>query len=103
ARSGGTGTGRCARHIVRRGQADRRGTLSQHFAQRGHVVQFWRNPEWVRYARAELRPARAATVAAVTLIVLLLFGVGSYGSRQKADQEFWHTLFIATFSVQVIM
>ncbi len=66
-------------------------------------MNLWRNPEFVRYARAELRPTRAITVAAVTLVLLLLFAISDYGSQQKTDKDFWKTLFIATFSVQVLL
>ena len=42
------------------------------------MLKFWRNPEFVRHLRAELRFARAVTVAAVVLVLCLLVGLACY-------------------------
>ena len=39
------------------------------------VELFWNNPEFVRHRRAELRPVRAITVAAVVILICLLVGL----------------------------
>ena len=57
------------------------------------MLAFWRNPEFVRHARAELRPMRVATAGAMAIVVPLLIGTGVYGNTRAYNQEFWRTLF----------
>ena len=45
------------------------------------MLKFWRNPEFVRHKRAELRPARAILVAAVVLFVAALIGFACWSQR----------------------
>jgi hypothetical protein len=47
------------------------------------VLRFWRNPEFVRHVRSELRPARAVTVAVVVLFVCALVGLACWSQRQE--------------------
>jgi hypothetical protein len=47
------------------------------------VLKFWRNPELVRHLRAELRPARAVTVAVVVLFLCALIGLACWSQRQE--------------------
>jgi hypothetical protein len=47
------------------------------------VLKFWRNPEFVRHIRSELRPARAITVALVVLLLCALIGLGCWSERQS--------------------
>jgi hypothetical protein len=47
------------------------------------VLKFWRNPEFVRHLRAELRPARAVTVAVVVLFLCALIGLACWSQRQE--------------------
>lgn len=47
------------------------------------MLQFWRNPEFVRHVRAELRPARAFTVAVVVLFLCALIGLACWSQRQE--------------------
>jgi hypothetical protein len=58
------------------------------------VLEFWKNPEFVRYVRAELRPMRALTAAIVVGVVCFLTGLGI---SSNADSEsflltFYYTL-----------
>jgi ABC-2 type transport system permease protein len=47
------------------------------------VLKFWRNPEFVRHMRAELRPARAVMVAVVVLFLCALIGLACWSQRQE--------------------
>ncbi len=47
------------------------------------MLQFWRNPEFVRHVRAELRPARAVTVAVVALFVCGLIWLSCWSFVQQ--------------------
>jgi hypothetical protein len=51
-------------------------------------MRFWRNPEFVRHLRAELRPTRALTVAAVAIALCILIWLGIWGGRQ-AEMAAW--------------
>ena len=64
------------------------------------MLAFWRNAEFVRHARAELRPVRLATAGALAVIVPLLIGTAVYGDRRAYDQEFWNTLFKVLLGIQ---
>jgi ABC-2 family transporter len=44
---------------------------------------FWANPEFVRHRRAELRPVRAITVAAVVLVMCALIGLACWSSQES--------------------
>ena len=46
------------------------------------MPRIWSNPEFVRHLRAELRPTRAITVAAVVLLMCLLIGLACWSSQQ---------------------
>ena len=47
------------------------------------MLKFWRNPEFVRHVRAELRPARAVLVAVVVLFLCALIGLACWSQRQE--------------------
>ena len=55
------------------------------------MLRFWRNPEFVRHLRAQMRPVRAFTVAAVVLIVCVLVWMSCYGATQAQLQtaQYW--------------
>jgi hypothetical protein len=46
------------------------------------MPRIWSNPEFIRHRRAELRPTRAITVAAVVLLLCVLIGLASWSSQQ---------------------
>jgi ABC-2 family transporter protein len=50
------------------------------------MLRFWRNPEFLRHRRAELRAGRAVAVVAVVLVICVLVGLACWASRQ-ADLE----------------
>ena len=45
------------------------------------MLPIWKNPEFVRHFRAELRATRALTVAAVVVVIAILIWLGCWGSR----------------------
>jgi hypothetical protein len=47
------------------------------------MAPIWRNPEFVRHLRANLRPARAITVAATVGVICALVWLGCYASEQS--------------------
>jgi hypothetical protein len=51
-------------------------------------VAFWRNPEFVRHVRAEMRAPRAITMAALTLVICGLVGLSCWGEADKLDDFF---------------
>jgi hypothetical protein len=46
------------------------------------VLRFWRNPEFVRHTRAELRSTRAVMVAVIVLLVCAMIGLACWSERQ---------------------
>jgi len=53
------------------------------------VLKFWRNPEFVRYARAELRAPRAITAGLLALVVCALVGLSSWAAEHEKIQMFF--------------
>jgi hypothetical protein len=51
------------------------------------VLKFWRNPEFVRHVRAELRPTRAITVAFVVFFVCALIGLACWAQQQEVIER----------------
>jgi len=47
------------------------------------MPRFWSNPEFVRHRRAELRPVRAITVAAVVIVMCVLLGMACWSYQQN--------------------
>lgn len=48
------------------------------------MMPIWKNPEFVRHFRAELRTTRALTVGAVVVVIAVLIWLGCWGSRASA-------------------
>lgn len=53
------------------------------------LLMFWKNPEFVRHLRTELRTTRALAILAVVLVICILVWLGCYGSQQ-AVMEAYH-------------
>ena len=47
------------------------------------MARIWTNPEFVRHRRAELRPVRAFTVAAVVLLLCVLLGLACWSYQEN--------------------
>jgi hypothetical protein len=57
------------------------------------VLRFWRNPLLILHVRSELRAARAATAAAVTLVVCMLIGMGCWSADNGNAQDFFRDFY----------
>ncbi len=47
------------------------------------MIKFWRNPEFVRHARAELRAPRAITAGLLALVICALVGLASWAAEHE--------------------
>ena len=68
----------------------------------------WRNPELIRRARAELRPARMATAAAVSILLcallfLMFYHPGSPATSAAGDREIPTALYTFLVSMQALV
>lgn len=55
------------------------------------MLKFWRNPEFIRHVRAELRPSRALTSAFVALLICLLVGLACWAPERDNIDQFFRT------------
>ncbi len=53
------------------------------------MLRFWRNPEFARHLRADLRPARATIVAVVVVVVCSLIGLACWSAEHKDLRGFF--------------
>ena len=53
------------------------------------MLDFGRNPLLILHARSELRPARAAIVAAISLIVCFLIAMGCWSANPGNERGVW--------------
>jgi len=51
-------------------------------------MRFWKNPEFVRHLRAELRTARAITILGVVLVICVIIGLGCWGSHEAQVEAY---------------
>lgn len=58
------------------------------------MEEFWRNPELVRHARAELRPVRLLTAALVVLVIAALIALSCYGAEHNDQKEYFRLFYI---------
>jgi hypothetical protein len=56
------------------------------------MLEFWRNPEFMRHRRAELRPARLGSAVAITYIVMALIGMAVF-NRDQPTQELYRAFY----------
>jgi hypothetical protein len=64
------------------------------------VLRFWRNPEYVRYVRAELRAPRAITAALVTLVICALVALSCWGTERNDLREFFRIFHLWLLGIQ---
>jgi hypothetical protein len=67
------------------------------------VLRFWRNPEFVRYLRAELRGPRAMSVALVAVVICALVGLSCWGAQRGVNQEFFRVFHIWLTGIQYVV
>lgn len=65
---------------------------------------FWKNSELVRYARAELRPARAMTSAMLALVICTLVGLSSWAAMEQGHpKDFFQTFYLWMMGMQFVV
>ena len=64
------------------------------------MLRFWRNPEYVRYVRAELRAPRAITAALVTLVICALVALSCWGAERNDLREFFRIFHLWLLGIQ---
>lgn len=52
------------------------------------MLEFWRNPEFIRHLRAELRPARLVSAVVITYIVIALIAMAVFNQRHPSGDEY---------------
>ncbi len=57
------------------------------------MLGFWRNPEFIRHVRAELRPVRALTAGFVVLVIMTLVGLGCWTSERGNNEAVLRTFY----------
>ena len=62
-------------------------------------MQFWRNPEFVRLSRAEMRAPRAITMAVLALVVCALVGLSCWGAVDES-KDFFHLFHVWLVGIQ---
>jgi hypothetical protein len=64
------------------------------------VLRFWRNPEYVRHVRAELRPPRAITAALITLVICALVALSCWSAERNDLKEFFRIFHLWLVGIQ---
>jgi ABC-type transport system involved in multi-copper enzyme maturation permease subunit len=67
------------------------------------VLRFWRNPLLILHVRSDLRPARAATAAAVTLVVCTLLGMACWSADHGHARDFFRDFYAWLVGAQFVM
>lgn len=78
----------CASRYIQRDKAVRGRSIYEDLAARGDVMlRVWRNPEFVRHRRSELRQTRALAVIVLVVVICLLVGLACWISRQNTLEQ----------------
>ena len=64
------------------------------------MLRFWRNPEYVRHVRAELRAPRAITAALVVLVICALVALSCWGAERSDLRRFLRIFHVWLLGVQ---
>jgi hypothetical protein len=67
------------------------------------VLRFWRNPLLILHVRSELRPARAAMAAAVSLVVCILIAMACWSGNSGHAHGFWHDFYAWLLGSQFVL
>ena len=67
------------------------------------MLRFWRNPEFVRYLRAELRGPRAVSVGLVTVVICALVGLTSWGTAHAVNLQFFRSFHVRLTVIQYLV
>jgi len=64
------------------------------------MLEFWRNPEYVRHVRAELRPPRSITAGLLVLVICALVGLACWSAERKDLHEFFRVFHVWLVGIQ---
>ena len=64
------------------------------------MLEFWRNPEFIRHARAELRPPRSITAGLLVLVICALVGLACWSAERKDLHEFFRVFHVWLVGIQ---
>ncbi|MGH9650487.1 MAG: ABC transporter permease, partial [Terriglobales bacterium] len=64
------------------------------------MLQFWRNPEFIRHARAELRAPRSIAAGLLVLVICALVGLASWSAERNHLPEFFRTCHLWLVGIQ---
>jgi hypothetical protein len=67
------------------------------------VLRFWRNPLLILHVRSELRPARTAMAAAITLVVCMLIAMGCWSADHSNVRDFFRDLYAWLLGSQFVV
>ncbi len=67
------------------------------------MLRFWRNPEFVRHARAELRAPRAFTAAMIVLVICVLLGLSCWAAERDSSRQFFRLFYIWLVVIQYLV
>ncbi len=67
------------------------------------MLQFWRNPEFVRHVRAEMRPARVLTAGMISLVVCVLVGFMCWSATDAKRDAFFQTFYAWLTGIQYVV
>jgi hypothetical protein len=67
------------------------------------MLRFWRNPEFVRHVRAEMRPTRALTAGMIALIVCILVGLECLSQAGSDTRAFLQTFYVWLTGIQYVL
>lgn len=67
------------------------------------MLRFWRNPEFVRFLRAELRAPRAITVGLVVVVICSLVGLSCWGAQEAVNTEFFRNFHLWLMGIQYLV
>lgn len=67
------------------------------------MLRFWRNPEFVRHVRAELRPPRAITAGFLSVVICALVGLSCWGAERDNLREFFRAFHSWMLGIQYVV
>ncbi len=67
------------------------------------MLRFWRNPEFMRHVRAELRPARALTTGVLVLVICTLVGLPCWANERQNVRQFSRTFYAWLMGIQYLL
>lgn len=66
-------------------------------------MSFWRNPEFVRHVRAELRPARALATGLLVLVICALVAISCWNAEPTNLRQFFRIFYLWLLGMQFVV